>query len=405
MQKCAAEDVQPGASERRQRIPRCLRALVLAGVLVACGRAHRDNDARTAGEASSVPNVTPDSARAGARVAAGSIDVTSYRQLDARDVDMLSLRQIGSIPLGLDSAGVPLDATDLASDGRTVFVLDGRRRRLHAVERSGRHGFSAGGWGTGPGQFSDPVRVALAGDTVFVLDVTHHDNLQLFDRRGQYLAGRGIATRTAPSTFRILGGDLALTTLFPDTVRGGAYFGVVAGMSGKPHAYGCRTDPRYDQSARRAGLIQTYRFADVGSASGRVLCVQPISPVVQSFDTSGRSPAVFRLAPPFYRPPRDTAMTTNDRATRFFESTWTAQDRIFARPDGFLSVYSTYDRKNERRDYWLFACRTRVEPVRCAASHAPGKPIRLLGSDTLVVQELSPTRDGEAQLTLYIVRP
>jgi hypothetical protein len=76
----------------------------------------------------------------------------------------------------------------LAADDAGVAVLDPQLHRVHLFRPDGTRGGSFGRRGQGPGELSNPVDVALHGDTVMVRD-PRRPALQLFSRSGDYLGG------------------------------------------------------------------------------------------------------------------------------------------------------------------------------------------------------------------------
>jgi DNA-binding beta-propeller fold protein YncE len=71
---------------------------------------------------------------------------------------------------------------------------------------------SWGGAGTAPGQFEDPIGIAVAEDKVFVADARNH-RIQVFDRSGRFLSiighgGTGLGGLGRPTNIAVADGKL-----------------------------------------------------------------------------------------------------------------------------------------------------------------------------------------------------
>lgn len=95
---------------------------------------------------------------------------------------------------GVDTAGAPRvllprvhSLSDAVETDRGWIVLDRRNDRIHALDRSGRIGWSAGGEGRGPGELDRPIAVTVVDSTVVVADA-RGTSLDRFDLDGRFLA-------------------------------------------------------------------------------------------------------------------------------------------------------------------------------------------------------------------------
>jgi hypothetical protein len=318
-----------------------------------------------------------------------SIDFTRYTTLHASEVRPLRLRPVGQATLGVSPEEFPSQVSDALILPDEIVVLDGHARKLRAFQRDGRSIFAVGKWGEAPGEMSSPRRLAVEGDTLVVLDATHDDSFSGYDKHGKYL-GRLVDNLDDGGNLAVdkLSDTLYVATLPSDPEAKNPYVVRVLDKTGKLLARGCRRSPDYSASAARHGLIRAYGFVDLSAANGEVYCVQPISPIIQVLHSSGRLARTIDVAPPFYLPPHDIPETMNSKATQAFEATFTAQTRVFARKNGFLSVYEQFDSASGGSIYRLFGCESGGHGAqRCATAVSPGKPIRLRAPDTLGVVE------------------
>jgi hypothetical protein len=78
--------------------------------------------------------------------------------------------------------------TAVAADDGTVAVLDPQLPRVHVFTPEGARAGSFGRRGGGPGEFTQPMDVAVSGDTILVRDFGR-SAIQLFGRAGEYRGG------------------------------------------------------------------------------------------------------------------------------------------------------------------------------------------------------------------------
>lgn len=333
------------------------------------------------------------------------IDFSRYDTLRSTDTRILALRRVRSIDLARDSANVPSRVNAVVFHGSRVYVLDAQARKIRGYDRTGRSLFSVGKWGRRDGEMNDPIALAFVRDTLLLLDVTHFPSLSAFDTAGNYIETRIPEYYDGGTTaFDMLGDTLYVATLHGDTSARNPYLVRALDHDGRIIARGCRVDPEFISSSVRSGQLGSYGFVSVAAADGRIYCTQPISPIVQVLNSSGRLVEAIKLAPPFYVAPRDTALTLNEQARRAFESTFTAHIGVYARRRGFVSVYYRYDSVHERDEYRLFACDHAPRRwARCATVISPGAPLGILQPDTLIVTE-TPTGAPGPRLSLYVMR-
>lgn len=378
-------------------IPHGLAFIIVA--LTACPAAEtQENDAEDLG--------TDAAEFTDAREAAdGPVDFSRYDTLRSTETRTLALRRVWSIDLAKDSANVPSRVNAVAFHGSRLYVLDASARKIRGYDRTGRSLFAVGKWGRRDGEMNDPIALAFVRDTLLLLDVSHFTSLSAFDTAGNYVGPRIPEYYDGGTTaFDVLGDTFYVGTLPSDTSARNPYVVRGLGHDGRIIARGCRVDPAYASSVRRNGQLSAYGFVSVAAADGRIYCTQPITPIVQVLNSSGRLVETIKIAPPFYVAPRDTAFTMNERARRAFESTFTSHIGIYATRHGFVSVYYRYDNLQERDEYRLFACdRTPRRQSRCATVISPGAPLGLIEPDTLIVAE-SPAGAAGPRLSLYVVR-
>jgi len=88
-----------------------------------------------------------------------------------------------------------LEAVEVGADG-SIYALDGSTNALHAFDAGGRHRWSVGRRGRGPGEFESPVGLAWAPDgRLWVIDPGNQRATVI----GQ--DGRIVGTRVLPSSF------------------------------------------------------------------------------------------------------------------------------------------------------------------------------------------------------------
>jgi DNA-binding beta-propeller fold protein YncE len=77
--------------------------------------------------------------------------------------------------------------SDVADDGRTLWIVDTGNARLQGLRRTGEAEFEIGRVGDGPGNLALPKAVALDSEgQLYVVDA-RFENVQIFDRQGELL--------------------------------------------------------------------------------------------------------------------------------------------------------------------------------------------------------------------------
>ncbi len=168
---------------------------------------------------------------------------------------------------------------------------------------------------------------------------------------------------------------------------------------------GCESHPAYAASRKRDGVIRAFAFREVSRLGARLFCAQPITPVVEIYDTTGHFLGVSRRAPPFYRTPVDQPEGTNAKKLLQYQSTWTDHVKFFPMRDGFVSVYASYDTTAKRIAYMLFECDSTIVPVhrvRCGDAAVTGEPVGLVRPDTLLIIQRD-TGPGPVSLVRFLI--
>ncbi len=347
---------------------------------------------------------------------AGPTNATVKHRSQAAAVS-LEFKRVREFRLGAVDSVAPASVHDAVLSGSTVWVLDGNARRLlaYAIENGARL-LAVGKAGSEPGEFEVPRRLAVRGETLYVMDVTHRNTISAFDTKGRYLGARASSLGGVGATSLLVQDSMfVVATLTPhaaspnkrrshlqSVTRGVVMF---AGAGGEVHDVACIEDPGYETSRKLGGVLRGYAFRDVSAFRNVFLCAQPISPDIQVVTRSGDVIATIKAVPSFYLPPVDSRSTKEESPADIldFQSKWTVHDRVFATSRGFFSVYSRYDRTQSTPVYTAFACDLdeRFHPRACRSGRVPGKPLRLLQPDTLMVLVRSSDRSGLPMIRLY----
>jgi len=313
------------------------------------------------------------------------------------------LEPVDVLQLGRTSAEQPADVRDALLIGRRWIVLDAQARRLMMYDsRTGVLLAVAGRWGADDGTFDLPRRLHAAGDTIWVLDVTHRNAISAFDTTGRFLGSIAPSLAKFGPTGLAVGasGNIAVATLTGTDTTAGRATTLIVTRSGGRIAATCPESPVYERSRRLKGQLQGYGFRDVAAHGSKFLCIEPVSPRIVVVDSVGNRLAVIDTVAAFYRPPIDeleTPKLTRDRI-RAFQAKWTAHERVFATSWGFASVYSQGTDSQPR--YRLFWCQ--LAPTGrasgCKDTETVGRPLRMLSGDRLLVAESS---SGRTRLVTY----
>lgn len=316
------------------------------------------------------------------------------------------LTPLSTIRLGSTVEDTPTDVRSLIERERRIFVLDSKMRRLRGYDIKGKLLFNIGKWGKDDGEMDTPVALKVFGDTIMLLDLSHVDHVKLYSFDGTYLTARVFPMPEGATSFEVSSQRMVFTTLSGRPKNNLSYAMLGTDNHGHVLWLGCQTDPLYAASDKDHEMAGKYAFRTVASSGGKLFCIQPLSPVVQIYDTLGNFAGVFRRSPTFYKPPGHIAETQNVADMLRFESQWTAHVGIFPFPSGVLSVYQTWDSQRGGMNYLLFRCdsgMTSTAKARCGIAKSPGQPVGLLGADTLLVVG----RDDRTQLvtlTRFLVR-
>ena len=112
----------------------------------------------------------------------------------------LRVRHARTIDLGQDSAGFVYAITDVARSDSLLFVLDGMAQTIRVYQESdGAFVRSFGGQGRGPGEFGDPMALALFDDTVYVVDPTLGPRVSVFKHDGTFIELRDLEVSGSPT--------------------------------------------------------------------------------------------------------------------------------------------------------------------------------------------------------------
>ena len=112
----------------------------------------------------------------------------------------LQVRRARTIDLGQDSAGFVNAITDVARWDSLLFVLDGMAQTISVYQESGGAFVrSFGGQGRGPGEFGDPMALAVFDDTAYVVDPTLGPRVSVFKNDGTFIELRDLEVSGSPT--------------------------------------------------------------------------------------------------------------------------------------------------------------------------------------------------------------
>jgi hypothetical protein len=282
-------------------------------------------------------------------------------------------------------SGLPLKVSRIAVQGNRVYVLDTRQRALFTFSRRGER---LRRWpdstAAGPGH---PIAIASVAESLFVLELSRPHGIHVLNLQGEWLSERPRRTGTSTTDLASSLTALAVGLLAPDsqlTQGTGRFIGLV-GSAGDVIARGCQAHPAYAASLKRRGMLQLFRSIGVTADAGAIYCRQPVTPVVQVLDSTGRIVRVVRWTLPDYRAPSDAAESMNPRSIERFRSTWLEHMVFHPRPSGFLSVYATFDPVQGRDRYIVLACDSTAATLNCGRAESSYNPLAFLPPDTLVL--------------------
>jgi hypothetical protein len=365
-------------------------AAILSAVVAACGT-HVE---RKSGE-------PPDSKSSPADVSA-----ETYRILGPGQVDSMKLSEVAFVSLGTDTNSSPRSIHSLAVSRNGIALADGVRHQIRNFDRSGRSKGTLQYDGV-DGSLKTPVSISVMADTAYVLDLDENRGVTVTTEAGRI--SRRIPLETGSSGFSIAATENGLigTGVGSDAgIRAGTVrFAYRLDHNGRKLSTMCTPDPVYAASIARNGMFQLFRAAGVSTRDGRVFCRQPVSPLVQVFDTRGNRLPYPMVAPPFYLRQNDAPQSMNQRALERFAATWTEHRAFHPTADGYLSVYSRFDPKAQRVRFQLFRCRAaKSVEMRCGVAESEREPLAFVEPDTIVTAAFPATGDRRAQLHFSVIR-
>lgn len=315
------------------------------------------------------------------------------------DVGLLTLERLDSLVLDIPK-GVVQTITEFARQDRGYVVLDGGGQRVHVFDLQGKHVLSLGGPGDGPGEFRDPMSLALRGDTIVVVDPGRGRAMTTFDWNGELLSAGQLPLSHSPLVVRAEANQtyvLAYPATTPtEEAQEGRSRVWILGSSGEVVGRGCYSDPRYIESSAQDGRIGRMLEGSIALEADRLYCIQAISPGIQVMGLDGGMIGAITIRPPFYRDPVDGPFAADRKTGLQFLSEWTAHRGIYPLREGtgFVSVYSQYDPSIEDFRYWLFRCELgqEVRVTRCATAEVAQRPVLVTPDGTVFLEaELSST--------------
>jgi hypothetical protein len=319
--------------------------------------------------------------------------VPAYITLAERDVIGVEARLVRSITLGDAAENRPSLVADAVLLRGKVFVLDGMRRRVLVYDSTGKFLRRVADWGRADGELESPYRLALTYDTLLVLDITHNNSVNAFDRDGNFIGAR------FPTLHRLSASSLALGNTVAVFERPGRTVVSIRDRQGKELASGCVSADGYQASEKRQGIIRRFTGRIVALRNNRIYCAQTITPVVTVLDLSGNAVDYIAVAPPFYVSPLDIPDSRNQKTISNFLSRWTALNSFEPTPKGFMSIYTRYDLASSQFLARFFGCDVVGRPRNCFSGSVPGTPLRILSPDTVLTSVSG--ADGQVGLQVF----
>ncbi len=302
----------------------------------------------------------------------------------------LHVRRARTIDLGQDSDGFVNSITQVARSDSLLFVLDGMARTITAYKESnGAFVRGFGGQGRGPGEFGDPMALAVFDDTVYVVDPTTGPAVSVFEHDGTFIERRDLEVLGNPTDITADAAGLVVVTPFrPEQKSGQWHIAHRLTHGGEWVSSWCSRDGRFAISEAEGGLLARMQYSALTATTDAISCTQPISPTFQVID--GGIPGL-SYAPPFYEAPEDRSLAGFSESDIFaFLSTWTAHVEAYVWRDRFLSIYTSYDEELAKAVYHVFTCvldRGRVQE--CGTVEGLGRIVDAPYRDTIYVEEIS----------------
>ncbi len=313
---------------------------------------------------------------------------------DDLEVGSLTLERLDSLVLDIPE-GVVHSITEFARQDRGYVVLDGSGQKVHLFDRQGKHALRFGGPGDGPGEFRDPMGLAVDGERILVVDPARGRALITYGWNRELIAEEQLRLSHDPLDVQAEAG-LTYVLAYPATnpaqeAQEGRDRVWVLGSGGDVIGHGCPADPRYIESSGQDGRIGRMLGGSLALEADRLYCTQNISPVIQVMGLDGVEVGVITIRPPFYRDPVDAPFVVGRKEVLQFLSEWTAHRGVYPLREGagFVSVYSQYDQSIEDFRYWLFRCaiEQEVQVSRCATAEVAQKPILVTPDGTVFLEE------------------
>lgn len=328
----------------------------------------------------------------------------AYRLQPAEATRPLVMDSLKSIYLGNAVSNSASEIEDAVLTSNRVYVIDGAAHQIRGYDRDGASVFNVP---YGPKEaIRAPVGIDVVHGTVGLLELSRTEGIIELNANGISQGGTVFRLESSAIDVSSIGNQFAVATIQTEEglAKGsGSIVSIVSSM-GATVAEGCAPNPLYQASVRKHGLLQLFRKMGVTTRNGVIYCRQPVSPVVQMLSSTGVLLGAVNLAPPFYRAPGDMPLSMSQRQLERFRGTWTEHVQFYPTATGFVSIYLSYDTKVGRNEYDVFACDSASGALQCQGGRAPGRPVFLLGSDTLVVSSRTFTERGVGSLVMYQLR-
>lgn len=332
--------------------------------------------------------------------------VEAYESLDAAAVARVSLVRVGGISLRGDAGGGLLDVSDVSLGPTRVAVIDRMSNRVAVFEReSGELRGSFGGRRSlAPSGLSDPVRVNWLEDgSLLVLDITHPTRLRRFSESGDLL-GPFMYQPPQPAVAAVTSADVVVLGLV-DPENADRPGRVVAG-SGAGRRFALNACPRnamLDQSRRTRGMIASFALLDVAVVADTVYCAEGISPLVGVSLLDGTVLPDRRVAPPWYRPPRDRRFSNRESEFMRFQSEWTYHARLFTLKADLVSVFLETPANDTSSTFRLFGCPRALRVQECWSTETALRPLGVTREQEFMLLERVPSAREHGSIGLYIL--
>lgn len=302
----------------------------------------------------------------------------------------LQVRRTRTIDLAADSAGFVNAITEVARSDSLLFVLDGLAQTIKVYrESNGVFVRSFGGQGRGPGEFEDPMALAVFNDTVYVVDPTFGPQVSVFGDDGTFVELRDLEVEGNPTDIVAdAAGLVVITPSTPEQQSGRRHMAHRLTHGGEWVSSSCSRDGRFATSWAEGGVLARMPYSYLTATADAISCTQPISPSFQVIE--GEVPGL-GYAPPFYRAPEDRPFADVAQSGMFaFLASWTSHAEAYVWRDRFLSVYSSYDEELASIVYHIFTCAWDGDLVgECGTIEGLGRIVDAPYSDTIYVEEIS----------------